>query len=436
MNTLVKLLKLGLLIAAFLIALYLRSPFLASIRQQAFWFVILASLSITIFETKAFNNKYILRKSVISLLILSFASLNVFTTLGIEIKFDLAKQNILNQPPEKLEKLGQHFIVGYTEFNEVKKLVYKRAIGGIFITTRNIKNKTKEEIKQEIQALQDIRHQQGLSPLWIATDQEGGIVSRLSPPLTKLPQLSKVVEGDNKIEQKKDAVIQYASQQGKELSELGVNLNFAPVVDLNKGVINPDDKFPKIYKRAISRDKDIVAKVALWYCQTLEKYGVKCTIKHFPGLGRVNADTHLAHADLSTTVDELADDDWVPFRELMSKSQAFTMLGHAKLTAVDAKHPVSFSQTVVRGIIRNDWRHDGILITDDFCMNAVYGSEDKLRNASIKAINAGVDLILIAYDKDLYYEAMSALLRAREEGELDSKALADSRKRLEQTKNN
>jgi beta-N-acetylhexosaminidase len=153
-------------------------------------------------------------------------------------------------------------------------------------------------------------------------------------------------------------------------------------------------------------------------------------------LGRVNADTHLAHADLSTTVDELADDDWVPFRELMSKSQAFTMLGHAKLTAVDAKHPVSFSQTVVRGIIRNDWRHDGILITDDFCMNAVYGSEDKLRNASIKAINAGVDLILIAYDKDLYYEAMSALLRAREEGELDSKALADSRKRLEQTKNN
>jgi beta-glucosidase-like glycosyl hydrolase len=73
------------------------------------------------------------------------------------------------------------------------------------------------------------------SYLWIATDQEGGIVSRLSPPLTQLPQLSKIVDEKKTIEQNQDVVVNYAQTQGRELSELGINLNFAPVVDLNKG---------------------------------------------------------------------------------------------------------------------------------------------------------------------------------------------------------
>ncbi|HEY9605777.1 MAG TPA: glycoside hydrolase family 3 N-terminal domain-containing protein, partial [Allocoleopsis sp.] len=351
-----------------------------------------------------------------------------------EVHFILLKQNILSGNSNELAELGQHFIVGYRNFEEVQKLVEKKAIGGIFITTRNVKDKTQSEIRQEIQALQAIRSQQGLSPLWIATDQEGGVVSRLSPPLPPLPQLSKVIDETKKIEQSKDAVVQYAKTQGRELSELGINLNFAPVVDLNKGIITPKDKFSKIYQRAISKDKEVVAKVALWYCQTLEESGVNCTIKHFPGLGRVNQDTHIANADLTTSVDELTRDDWVPFREVMSHSQAVTMLGHAKLTAVDSEYPVSFSQQVVSGIIRKAWHYDGVLITDDFSMGAVYSSKYGLSGATVNAINAGVDLILIAYDKDLYYEAMSSLIKADRSHNLDKGILDKSHKRLEQAK--
>ncbi|WP_198920719.1 glycoside hydrolase family 3 protein, partial [Anaplasma marginale] len=168
----------------------------------------------------------------------------------------------------------------------------------------------------------------------------------------------------------------------------------APVVDLNKGIINPEDKYSRIFDRAISSDKEVVTKVALWYCDSLAKLNVRCTLKHFPGLGRVKTDTHLAEAKLDTSITELSMDDWLPFRTIMNISDAFVMLSHVKLTALDEQNPVSFSNKVVKNLIRNTWNYRGVLITDDFCMQAVFGSKDGIKIATVKAINAGVDLIL------------------------------------------
>jgi beta-N-acetylhexosaminidase len=226
-------------------------------------------------------------------------------------------------------------------------------------------------------------------------------------------------------------IIQYSETQGRELSEIGVNVNFAPVLDLNKGIVNPEDKFSQIYKRAISNDKDIVAKVAAWYCDALQKYKVKCTLKHFPGLGTVQTDTHVDSAELNASIAQLTQEDWVPFRKLMNTSQAFVMLSHAKLMAIDAQVPTSFSAAIVNQLIRKDWQYNGILITDDFCMQAVYSSKDRLENATVKAINAGVDLILIAFDSDLYYESMNAALNADRTGKIDKNQLTKSQKRLQ-----
>ncbi|MBD1896084.1 glycoside hydrolase family 3 protein [Coleofasciculus sp. FACHB-129] len=432
MVNLLKILKVFLAIALLFVAFNLRAPFLPSIKFYFFLCLLAIDLALIFTEIKAFTPSK-LKKKFLNKTILVIACLSLLIALTVEIRFNLLKQSLFHAKASQIEKLGQHFIIGYRDSNEVKKLVSKKAIGGIFLTTRNIRNKTQEDIKQEISALQEIRRSQGLSPLWIATDQEGGVVSRLSPPLTRLPQLSKVISESANIEQAKEKVIKYAKTQASELSTIGINLNFAPVLDLNKGVINPNDKFSKIYKRAISSDKEVVEKFALLYCQTLEANGVRCTIKHFPGLGRVETDTHLESAELHTSVNELAQDDWVPFRTLMSNSHAFTMLGHAKLMAIDAKHPVSFSQRVI-SMIRNDWQQDGVLITDDFCMYAVYNSQDGLRNATVKALNAGADLILIAYDHDLYYEAMDALIKADNKRQLENELLIKSSSRLEQTK--
>jgi beta-N-acetylhexosaminidase len=211
---------------------------------------------------------------------------------------------------------------------------------------------------------------------------------------------------------------------------LGVNLNFAPVVDLNYRIMNPDDRYTRIYQRAVSRDPEVVAQVAAWYCAALEEAGVRCTLKHFPGLGRVRDDTHLRHADLATPVAELTGSDWIPFLAVMRQSRAFTMLAHVRLTAIDPERPVSFSPKVVTGMIRSDWKHDGVLITDNFSMYAVYGSRAGIDNASIQALNAGVDLILISYDPDQYYRVMYALLKASRHGKLAPEALHRSDQRL------
>jgi beta-N-acetylhexosaminidase len=421
--------EVGVAVALFFVAIHIRAPFLPDYRVWLFWSTLLLSLSIIVFEVPRFK-----QRNLLAFLAVLIAGASLVSAIALETKYQLVRRSVLSADPQALTKLGQHFIIGYQSFDQVKTLVEKGAIGGIFITTRNIQGRTKEQIKQEIQALQNIRLSQNLTPLWIATDQEGGIVSRLSPPLTQLPQLSDVIADEKIIERKKDDILNYGRTQGKELSEIGINLNFAPVVDLNQGIVSPQDRFSKIYQRAISGDQNIVAKVALWYCQALEESGVKCTIKHFPGLGRVQTDTHIDAAELETPIGILIREDWVPFRKLMANSSAMVMLGHAKLMAIDPQTPTSFSEAIVTHLIRDDWQYNGILITDDFCMQAIYSSADGLENATVKAINAGVDLILIAFDGDLYYKSMNAILNADKLGKLNNSQLEKSQQRLQQQK--
>jgi beta-N-acetylhexosaminidase len=325
---------------------------------------------------------------------------------------------------------GRHLIVGYRDPAELRALVERSAIGGIFLSGRNVRGRSAQQIGQEIGGLQEIRRRLGRPPLWIAVDQEGGLVSRLSPPLTRTKSLADVTAPHHDAQGVMAAVRDVAATHGRELAAVGVNLNFAPVVDLNHRVVNPNDRYTRIHQRAISSDPQRVVQIADLYCAVLAESGVHCTPKHFPGLGRVFEDTHQEGADLLTPPRELAATDWVPFRALARRPDAFMMLGHARLAAVDPQRPVSFSHAVVAGVLRGDWRYDGVLVTDDFCMEAVYGSRQGMTAASVEALNAGVDLILIAFDPDQYYPVMHALLRARTDGLLRPDALATSEARL------
>jgi beta-N-acetylhexosaminidase len=141
-------------------------------------------------------------------------------------------------------------------------------------------------------------------------------------------------------------------------------------------------------------------------------------------------DTHFEGASLTTSADELARTDWVPFRSLMQQPGMFTMLGHARLTAIDAERPASFSASVVSGLLRGTWKYDGVLVTDDFSMAAAYETPGGLAAASVAALNAGVDLILTSYDPDQYFPMVYALLRAGAAGKLANEALERSDRRL------
>ena len=429
-----KLFQLALAGLSLFLSLKLRTPLVANLRPELLWALPIGLSGLWLLNIvrtwQCRTGPY--RPYRWTHLLIIFLCTVGLTVLGLtEREYRVVKQTVLNGDFAQLESLGQHLMVGYRNFDEVQTLVQNGGVGGIFITRHNLEGQTIEQLQQEISTLQAIHQDQQLPPLWVATDQEGGIVSRLSPPLTQLPPLAEVVNQASSPAAQHQEVQAYGATQGRELAAVGINLNFAPVVDLNKGVVSIKDRLSLIYQRAISDDKTIVAEVAEDYCTALFREGVYCTLKHFPGLGRLEADTHLTSAHLDTPIAELEQDDWVPFQQVMKSSNAMTMLGHPILTDVDPEHPVSFSDAVVNGILRQKWQHDGILITDDFSMGAVFNSRDGVTKATIKALNAGVDLILISFDGDLYYPVMAALMNAEQSDRLSAEQLAASRDRLQ-----
>ncbi|NER00016.1 MAG: glycoside hydrolase family 3 protein [Cyanothece sp. SIO2G6] len=427
-----KLVQFVLVLSLLFLSLRLRTPLLASIRTEMLWLLPIGLGSLWLLNGFRVWSRQTGEPSYhrwLHLLVVCLCTVGLTIWGTTEGQYHLDKRMVLQGDGATL--LGQHFVVGYRNFDQVRTLVEKGGIGGIFITRRNLEGQTIEQLQQQIASLQAIRQDQQLPPLWIATDQEGGIVSRLSPPLTHLPPLADVVSQAPTAAARHEQVQSYGTTHGRELAALGINLNFAPVVDLNKGIVNERDRFSVIYRRAISADKVVVADVAQDYCMALFREGVYCTLKHFPGLGRVDGDTHLTSAHLNTPVAELEQDDWIPFQQVMRSSNVMTMLGHPILTAVDPNHPVSFSKAVVNGILRQQWQHEGLLITDDFSMGAVFNSHDGVTEATLKALNAGVDLILLSYDVDLYYPVMAALLRAAQDNRLSVEQLAASRDRLQ-----
>jgi beta-N-acetylhexosaminidase len=391
-------------------AAFLRAPQFAELRPWSLWLV-LGVAALTALMTRDW------RQNWLALVPCACAVAAILVAVSVEARFQLARRSVLLADPTRLETLSRHIIVGFDKWTTARGLVERRAIGGVFVTRRNVVGMDAAAIRREIATLQAIRAAQGLPPLWIATDQEGGSVARMSPPLPRQPTLATAIR--NLDADKRHAAVQdYAATQGRGLAELGINLNFAPVVDLDHGVRNPNDAFTRIGTRAISADPAVVADVAGAYCAGLAAAGVLCTLKHFPGLGRVFEDTHLSEGVLRQSRTELEASDWVPFRHLLAptvvKAGAAVMVGHVRAPALDPAHPVSTSALAINGLLRDDWRYQGLVITDDMCMGAIYSGHDGMARASVRALNAGVDLLLISWDGEQVYPVLAALLAAVE----------------------
>jgi beta-N-acetylhexosaminidase len=342
----------------------------------------------------------------------------------------LSRKQVLTSGAQPLARIGRHVIIGYETISSVRALVEKRAIAGIFMTDHNVRRKSVAQVKAEIDGLQAIRTAQGLPPLIVAADQEGGAVSRLSPPLTPQPSIASILANTASEFDRQKAVEDYARIQAAELKRIGVNMNFAPVVDLNIDPKRRSDGETRLRLRAIASDPELVARVAGWYCDTLAESGVMCTMKHFPGLGHVGRDTHRVTGEITLPESQLKAADWVPFVRLMNRPNVATMLAHVRLTAIDKDTPASFSRRVIGGMMREDWAHQGILITDDLSMGAVTRSKDGVGGAAVKALNAGADLILISFSDKHLNAVMTSLLKAEADGKLDAQRGDESAKRL------
>lgn len=343
---------------------------------------------------------------------------------------NLTRAEILATDPAILERLGRHIVIGYHSFASVKALVEKKAIAGVFVTDHNVFRRRVADIRAEIDLLQSIRKSQKLPPLIVAADQEGGAVSRLSPPLPRQPGLARVMSTMKPGSDAKAVIAAYARKQASELKRVGVNLNFSPVVDLKIDPKRRSDGQTQLRHRALSADPKTVSDAAGWYCDALAEEGVYCTIKHFPGLGRVTRDTHRHAGDIKAPLVELKGADWVPFRTVMDRPHVLTMLAHVRLRELDDQTPASFSTRVIDGLIRTEWKHEGLLITDDLSMGAVTRAREGVGGAALKALNAGADLILVSFSDRHLDTVMTALIRAEKAGAIDAELRQASLRRL------
>jgi beta-N-acetylhexosaminidase len=412
-------------LALTLIGIYKNHPVLIHLRGSGTIVMVATSLAVIAWLARYGRWK---RGGLAGRWLLALWFLPPLAMLSAQASFEDTKRSVLRTEPSVAQNLGRHFVVGYSDFDEVAQLAEKGLIAGIYVGKGNVGQRKPAVIKAEIAALQARRRKVGLPPLMVAADQEGGVVSHLSPPLTRLPPLASLASLSPEARVKKAE--EFGRTHGRELSSLGVTMDFAPVLDLKpKAKRAGIDLNTMISERAISDNPALVTEIASAYVRGLEAAGVGATVKHFPGLGRVRGDTHLVSADLDTPVDELEASDWRPFKDVLANSKAELMIGHVGLTAVDPGRPASHSKAVIDGIVRKQWNYQGVIITDDLVMGAVYGRN--ICTAVVEALNAGVDLLLVAFDSTQFYRIFACAADAAAQNRLDPDMLRASEARLD-----
>ena len=302
-------------------------------------------------------------------------------------------------------KIGQLFMVSVYQLDEaesknqtsvtsqMKKTLKKYPAGGVIMFAKNIN--TPDQTKKMTDELQDASY----IPLFMAVDEEGGQVSRVaSNPKMKMTVYPSAQEVGRTYNNKK--IAQMGKTQGKELKELGFNMNLAPVADVLTNKNNTE-----IGDRSFGTDSKKVADIITTLVKNMQKQQISATLKHFPGSGQTGGDTHRGSTETDQTINTLRDTDF-------------------------KKEPSSLSSRVVSDILRDELEYKGVIMTDAMNMKAItdnYSSGE----AAVKAIQAGVDLIVMP---DNYKEAYKAIKKALKSGKIKESRIDKSVRRIIYTK--
>lgn len=337
----------------------------------------------------------------------------VIYTSFIKLRFYYQKQIVWKTGKETLQRYGRHIILGYTDEKEIEMLIKNVGIRGVFLSPKNVRNKSRTELKQMIQNWKTIYcRESGGEELIVTADMEGGMVSRLSPPLRYYQTPGEVYTKEGI-----EGVKKYAGRKARDLKDIGINMNLSPVVDLQKKPSNANvDLHTQIWKRAISKDPVLVEKVAGAYIEAMLKEGVFPVIKHFPGLARIHKDTHFFTAEIKDALKVLGQTDWLPFWKLPKKYNTGIMLGFVKIQALDKNLASPFSSKVI-SFLRQEAAPSHILLSDDFSMGPAFYHEKNIGELGFLSLRAGLDLLLISYDHRLYYPMIYTLLKKGQRGE-------------------
>lgn len=325
------------------------------------------------------------------------------------------------------KQIGQLFVVGFhgkTVTDEIKELIHTYYVGSIILFARNLG--TLQEVKELTVALQKEAQAAGYThPLLICTDQENGIVKRLSEEFGTYPGAMALGATEN-IE------LAYAigGQTGKQLHELGINWNLAPVIDVNNNADNP-----VIGVRSFGEDPECVAAFGKAVMEGLYNGGVTTALKHFPGHGDTTVDSHVALPHISHDLDTLKKRELIPFEACIEAGAETIMSAHIVFPALEPEEgrPATLSKVILTDLLRGDLGFEGVITTDCLEMDAIaqtIGTEE----GALQALQAGADLAMISHTFDRQKGAIERVYQAVEKGEWSKEYVFQSFDRVQQLK--
>lgn len=296
-----------------------------------------------------------------------------------------------------LEQLcGQLLVVGFsgTELpTELGHLLGRKLRGGVILFRRNL-----NDPRGAWQLCRSIARRTDASfPAFIAVDQEGGRVRRLTEGVLDVPAFRALGALDDL-----DLSLRVASAQATELLTLGFNVNFSPVVDVDS---NPDN--PIIGDRAFGSTPELVTRHGLQFIRGFQSHGLMACIKHFPGHGDTHSDSHVELPVVERSTLSLRQIELYPF-ERLARHAAAAMSAHVVLRAFDSV-PATFSPRLCTTLLRREFGFEGVLFSDDLEMGAVY-PRFPIEESAVRAVEAGCDALLVCSDETLQVRAHSALV--------------------------
>ncbi|QOS76457.1 beta-N-acetylhexosaminidase [Paenibacillus sp. JNUCC31] len=319
------------------------------------------------------------------------------------------------------EKIGQMLLCGFhgTEAaGDVDAFLRKYPVGGVIYFARNVESP--DQVERLSSGLQRIAVDSGNVPLWISIDQEGGMVARITEGIALMPgQMAIAAAGSI------EDAYQAAYISGMELRSLGINMNFAPVLDVNNNAANP-----VIGVRSFGESPQSVAAYGARTVAGLQDACISATAKHFPGHGDTDTDSHLDLPVITHDRERVERMELIPFRAAIAAGVDAMMSAHIYFPALEPERlPVTLSRAVLSGLLREDLGYEGMIVTDCMEMDAIavnYGTVD----AAVMAVEAGADLVLISHTANLQAGAFEALVAAVQSGRISESRIDESVTRL------
>lgn len=308
------------------------------------------------------------------------------------------------------EKVGQLFQIGFDGIvvtPEIKEMIENYRPGGIIYFRRNIQSP--EQVASLSNRLQKLAiNRDGGVPLMISTDQEGGIVTRLTG-ITHFP--GNMTLGATKNLSLARMVGQTVAQ---ELKTLGVNMNLAPVLDINN---NPHN--PVIGVRSFGENPLLVADLGVAFIEGMQDEAIISCAKHFPGHGDTATDSHLALPIVRHSRRRLKEIELYPFSQAIKAGIDSIMTAHISFPTIEPREklPATLSFNVLTGLLREEMGYDGLIITDCMEMNAIVSTLGTAEGA-VMTIEAGSDMVLISHTLDRQKASIEALVNAVQKGRI------------------